>query len=126
MVLRTPIGRVRGLGSARSGAGHWWMQRMTAVALLPLSAWFVISMIAMAGAPHAEVAAWLARPLNAVLALLTVVATFHHLQLGLQVVIEDYVHHEGLKLFALIGLKLASVALAIAGSFAILKVAFGG
>lgn len=126
MALRTPIGRVRGLGSAKAGTEHWWMQRLTAVALLPLSAWFVVSMIVLAGAPHAEVAAWLARPLNAVLALLTVVATFYHLQLGLQVVIEDYVHHEGLKLFALIGLKLASVALAVAGSFAILKVAFGG
>ncbi|MGE4220838.1 MAG: succinate dehydrogenase, hydrophobic membrane anchor protein [Alphaproteobacteria bacterium] len=126
MALRTPIGRVRGLGSAKAGTEHWWMQRMTAVALLPLSAWFVISMICLAGAPYAEAAAWLARPLNAVLALLTVVATFHHLQLGLQVVIEDYVHHEGVKLFSLIGLKLASVALAVAGGFAILKVAFGG
>ena len=124
MTMRTPLSRVRGLGSAKDGTHHWWMQRLTAVALLPLSIWFVVSAIMLAGADHAAVSAWLGSPLPAVLMLLLVVALFHHLQLGLQVVIEDYIHGEVAKLVCLIGLKLGSVALAVAAIFAILKVAF--
>ena len=124
MNMRTPISRVRGLGSAKEGTQHWWMQRLTAIALLPLSIWFVVSMICLAGADHAEVSAWLATPLTAVLMLLFIVATFYHLQLGLQVVIEDYIHGEAAKMTCLIGLKLASFALGVAAVFAVLKVAF--
>lgn len=124
MNMRTPISRVRGLGSARDGTHHWWMQRITAIALIPLGVWFVVSMIGLAGADHAAAAAWLASPITAVLMLLLIVATFHHLQLGIQVVIEDYIHGEVAKMACLIGLKLASFALGTAAAFAVLKVAF--
>ena len=124
MTMRTPISRVRGLGSAKEGTHHWWMQRLTAIALIPLGIWFVISMISLAGADHAAASAWLANPLTAVLMLLLIIATFHHLQLGLQVVIEDYIHSEAAKMVCLIGLKLASFALGVAAVFAVLKVAF--
>ena len=124
MSLKTPLGAARGLGSAKNGTHHWIMQRITAVALVPLTIWFVFSAIALAGAGYAEAAGWLANPINAVLMLLLIVATFHHLQLGLQVVIEDYVHGEGMKIVALLGIKLAAFALATAGVFAVLKVAF--
>ena len=124
MSYRTPLGRVRGLGSAKGGTHHWWMQRLTAVALVPLTVWFILSLITLSGADHATAAAWLASPLPAVLMILLIIATFHHLQLGLQVIIEDYVHGEGMKLACIIGVKLVSFALAVAAGFAVLKVAF--
>ena len=124
MSYRTPLGRVRGLGSAKGGTHHWWMQRLTAIALVPLTVWFILSLITLSGADHATAAEWLASPLPAVLMILLIVATFHHLQLGLQVIIEDYVHGEGMKLACIIGIKLASFALAVAAGFAVLKIAF--
>ncbi|MDF1750525.1 MAG: succinate dehydrogenase, hydrophobic membrane anchor protein [Alphaproteobacteria bacterium] len=124
MSLKTPLGPVRGLGSARSGTRHWWMQRVTAVALLPLTLWFVFSVISHAGAEYGEMAIWLATPFNAILMLLLIAATFHHLQLGLQVVVEDYIHGEAAKVAVMLVIKLASVALAVAAAFAVLKVAF--
>lgn len=124
--MRTPIGRVRGLGSAKSGMHHWWMQRVTAVALIPLTLWFVASLISLAGAGYAETVAWLGSPIVAVLMIALIIATFYHAALGLQVVIEDYVHHEGVKLVLLLGVKLLSFLLAIAALFAVLKLAFGG
>ena len=124
MSFRTPLGRVRGLGSAKGGTHHWWMQRLTAIALVPLTIWFILSLITLSGADHATATAWLASPLPAVLMLLLIVATFHHLQLGLQVVIEDYVHGEAMRIACIIGVKLASFALAVAAAFAVLKVAF--
>lgn len=124
MSLKTPLGAARGLGSAKDGTHHWIMQRITAVALVPLTIWFVFNAVALAGAGYAEAAGWLASPLNAVLMLLLIAATFHHLQLGLQVVVEDYVHGEGKKIAALLAIKLAAFALATAGVFAVLKVAF--
>ena len=126
MSLRTPIGRVRGLGSAKSGIHHWWAQRLTAVALVPLTLWFVVAIVGLTGADHTTAVAWLRSPLNAILMLLLIVASFHHMQLGIQVVIEDYVHGEGWKTSMMIGQKLASVALAVAACFAVLKIAFGG
>ena len=122
--MRTPISRVRGLGSAKEGTQHWWLQRLTAIALVPLVIWFVVSMICLANANYDTVTAWLATPLTAVLMLLFVIATFYHLQLGLQVVIEDYIHGEAAKMTCLIVLKLGSFALGLAAAFAILKVAF--
>ena len=124
MSARTPIARVRGLGSAKGGTHHWWMQRVTAVALVPLTLWFVLSLIGLAGADHAAAAAWIASPATTVLMLLLIAATFHHLQLGLQVVIEDYVHGEAAKIACIMGVKFASVALAVAAGVAVLKVAF--
>ena len=124
MSKQTPLGRVRGLGSAKNGTHHWWMQRITAVALVPLTLWFVYSILSLLGAGHAAAETWLASPVNAVLMVLLIIATFHHLQLGLQVVIEDYIHGEGAKIAAIVIIKLASFALAVTGAFAVLKVAF--
>ncbi len=126
MSLRTPLGRVRGLGSAREGVAHWWGQRLTAIALVPLALWFVVSIAALAGADHGAVVAWLRAPVSAILMVLLIAVSFHHLQLGLQVVLEDYVQTEGLRLAAIIGVKFAAAAFALAAVFAVLKVAFGG
>ena len=126
MSLRTPLGRVRGLGSAREGVAHWWGQRLTAIALVPLTLWFVVSIAALAGADHGAVVAWLRAPVSAILMVLLIAVSFHHLQLGLQVVLEDYVQTEGLRLAAIIGVKFAAAAFALAAVFAVLKVAFGG
>ena len=126
MSSRTPLGRVRGLGSAKDGTAHWWAQRLTALALVPLSLWFVASLAANTGADHAAFAAWIASPAVAIVMLLVVLAGFHHAQLGLQVVIEDYVHTEWLKIASIVVVKLAAVALGVAAAFSILKLAFGG
>ncbi len=126
MSLRTPLGRVRGLGSAKEGTAHWWAQRLTALALIPLVLWFVVSLIVMTGAGHGAVAEWLRNPVSAVLMLLLILAGFHHAQLGLQVVIEDYVHAEWLKFALVTAVKFAAVALGIGAAFSILKIALGG
>ena len=123
--FRAPLGRVRGLGAAKEGVQHWWVQRLTAVALVPLSLWFVASIIALAGADHAAVTAWLAAPLPLGLMIVLIVATFWHAQLGVQVVVEDYVHAEGVKIVALVLVKFASLALALAAILALLFNAFG-
>lgn len=124
MSLKSPLGKVRGLGSAKDGTHHWWAQRVTAVALVPLTLWFVFALAGNAGADHATMSAWLAEPFNAVVMLLLIAATFHHLHLGVQVVIEDYIHSEGVKIAAMLAVKLGSFALAVAAAFAVLKVAF--
>lgn len=121
--MRSDLGRVRGLGSAKDGVHHWWMQRLTAIGLIPLSLWFVASIAGITGAEHAEAAAWLGSPLVAITMLLLIVATYYHAALGLQVVIEDYIHHEGWKFFWLIAVKLACLVLAVAAAFSVLKIA---
>jgi succinate dehydrogenase / fumarate reductase membrane anchor subunit len=126
MSLRTPLGRVRGLGSAKDGVALWWAQRITAVALLPLLLWLAAALAASAGMDHAAATAWLSNPVSALLMILLIAAGFHHAQLGLQVVIEDYVHAEWLKITSIMLVKLAAVALAVAGVFSVLKIAFGG
>jgi succinate dehydrogenase / fumarate reductase membrane anchor subunit len=126
MSLRSPLGRVRGLGSAKSGTEHFWAQRVTAVALIPLTLWFVYSILALGNGDHAVASAWMQSPLNAVLLLLLIVGTFHHMQLGLQVVIEDYIHVEYMKIVMLVIVKGASLLLGVAAAFAVLKVSFGG
>ncbi len=93
-ILRSQLGRVRGLGAARAGSGHWWMQRLTSIALVPLTLWFICAVIRLEGASRADVAAWLHAPVPLVLMLCLIVATFWHLELGLRVVIEDYVHRD--------------------------------
>jgi succinate dehydrogenase / fumarate reductase membrane anchor subunit len=123
---RTALARVRGLGAARSGVQHWWAQRLTAVALVPLSIWWVAGMIAHTGATRVEALAWIARPVNATLTILTLAMVFHHGQLGIQVVIEDYVHHEGAKIALLILIKLLALVLALAGAVAVLQLMLGG
>jgi len=126
MSLRSPLGRVRGLGAAKEGVAHWWAQRLTAIALVPLCLWFVVSVAAMTGADHATVRAWVASPLVASLLVLLIAATFHHAYLGLQVVIEDYVHHEGAKLASLLAIKAAAILLAVIGVLSVLRLLFGG
>lgn len=123
MGFRTPLGRVRGLGSAKDGTHHWWMQRVTAVALVPLAIWFVVGIVAHLGADHAGVKAWLSGPVTATLTVLLIAATFHHAQLGLQVVIEDYVSHEGARLAAVLVVKFACFVLAGIGILAVLRLA---
>ncbi len=104
-LLRSPLGRARGLGSARSGSKHWWAQRLTAVALVPLTLWFIWSMLHLTGASQGDVAEWLASPVRLALMLALIVATFHHLQLGMQVVIEDYVVQDGVKFASILAVK---------------------
>ena len=125
MKFRTPLARVRGLGSARAGTHHWWMQRLTAIALVPLSIWFVASLISVVSADHATVIAWLHSPLVAILCCALIVATFYHGQLGVQVVLEDYVHSEWLKLTSIVLMNLLSLLLAATCLFAVLRIAFG-
>lgn len=124
--LRSPLGRAIGLGSAKEGVQHWWAQRVSAVALIALGLWFAASLISLAGADRAAVSAWLHHPLPAILSVLLLIAVFYHAALGLQVVIEDYVHSEWLKLSTLVVMRLISIALAVAGIFAVLRLAFGG
>jgi succinate dehydrogenase / fumarate reductase membrane anchor subunit len=124
MMRRTQLGRVRGLGSAKSGTGHWWAQRLTAVALIPLVIWFVVSVITLTGAPQPAVAAWLGNPLTATLMVLLIFATFHHAQLGLQVVIEDYVHGKGTRLALIVLVKFAAILLGTGSVIAVLKLCF--
>ncbi len=125
MNLRSPLGQARGLGSAKSGTEHWWMQRVTAIALVPLSLWLVAGLVCHASGDFAAVSAWLAQPWTAVGMILFLATMFYHSQLGLQVVIEDYVHGEFSRIASLVLMKFAHVALAAAGIFAVLKVAFG-
>lgn len=122
--MRSPLGRAIGLGSAKEGVEHWWAERIGGLALVPLTVWFVISVIALAGADRAGFVAWVQQPLSAVLLILTLLATFHHNALGLQVVIEDYVGNEALRFGLIIVMKLASFLLAALGIFAVLKLAF--
>ncbi len=119
MSLRSPLGQVRGLGSAKEGVSHWWAQRLTALALIPLCLWFVASVVALAGADHAAVRDWVDSPVVAGLLILLIVATFYHAFLGLQVVIEDYVHSEGVKLMTLLLVKGASLVLGTVGVLAV-------
>lgn len=126
MALKTPLAKARGLGAAKEGVHHWWMQRLTGAALVPLTLWFVFNVVTMTGSGYAAVAAWAAAPVNTVLLILLIAATFHHAQLGLQVIVEDYIHNGFWKLAILLGVKALSVILAVAGIVAVLKVAFGG
>ena len=126
MDRRSPLGRVRGLGSAKEGVAHWWAQRLTAVALVPLAVWFVASVAAHAGADHEAMRAWIGSPLVASLLVLLIVATFYHLYLGVQVVIEDYVHSEGVKIASLIAVKGASILLGVIALISVLSILFGG
>lgn len=126
MSLRTPLGTVKGLGAAGEGVGHWWAQRLTALALVPLTVWFVASVAAMAGADYATMRDWIGSPVAAGLLVLLIVATFYHAALGLQVVIEDYVHHEGFKVASILLVNGLAVVLGLAGVLAVLTVLLRG
>ncbi len=121
--LRSPLGRALGLGSAKEGVEHWWLQRLTAVALVPLSLWFAAVVIRLVGADRDTVQAWIGHPLPAILLALLLIATFYHMALGLQVVIEDYVAAPLARLGLIVILRLACFALAVAGIFAVFSMA---
>ena len=126
MSLRTPLGKVLGLGAARDGVQHWWTQRLTSVALVPLSIWFVVSLLTLPSLDHATVVAWISQSWTALLLIILVLVATWHSQLGVRVVVEDYVHGTGARTVTLVALLFAHVLLAGAGVFAILKVACGG
>ena len=120
-IMRSQLGRVRGLGAAKSGVGHWWVQRLTALALVPLSLWFIFNILHLLGAPHEAVIDWISSPWTIVLMIALVVATFQHAQLGLQVVIEDYIHDDAVRLAALLAVKAAAILLGMACVVSVLK-----
>ena len=122
---RTPLARARGLGSAKDGVGHWWVQRLTAIALIPLVVWFAVSLVMLSGADYAVVRAWIGSPLVMVLLILTIGVGLHHGQLGMQVVLEDYT--DGAWRVALIVLvKFIAVVFGLGAIVAILRIGFGG
>jgi succinate dehydrogenase / fumarate reductase, membrane anchor subunit len=123
--MRSPLGRAIGLGSAKEGVEHWWAQRVTAIALVPLAVWFVVAIIGLAGADRALFVDWVRHPMPAILLVLLLIATFYHGALGLQVVIEDYVANETLRFGLLIVMRLAAIVFAARGIFAVLKLSLG-
>lgn len=124
MSLMTPLNRVLGLGTAKGAAEHWWVQRVTAVALLPLGLWFAFALLSLPGLDYATVVAWVREPTTSILLILFVIAAGYHSALGVQVVIEDYVGR-GARPATLIVSTLAHAGLTIAAVFAVLKIAFG-
>jgi succinate dehydrogenase membrane anchor subunit len=122
---RSPLAKAVGLGSAKEGVGHWWAERVSAVALVPLTLWFAAALIAHTGSDHAAFVAWLRAPHVTILMILLLIASFYHAALGLQVVIEDY-RHTWTKFAALIAMRLGCFAFAAAGIVATLRIAFGG
>ena len=124
--FRTPLSVARGLGSAQDGLGHWWKQRLSAIALVPLTVWFVASMIALAGQDRAHVLNWLHSPLHSLVFSLFLIMSLYHANLGLQKIYEDYVQVRWLQLSSRIGTNFLAVLLGFAGVFALLKQAFGG
>lgn len=125
MTSGTPIGRVRGLGSAHAGAHHWWLERLTSVSTLLLFVWLIVSFVRLPGLDYATVTDWLKSPLAAVPMLLLIVSTFWHLRLGLQVVADDYVHTAS-RFGLSIAIGFFSIAAATLAIFSVLRIALGG
>jgi succinate dehydrogenase / fumarate reductase membrane anchor subunit len=125
MSMRSPLGRVRGAGAAHDGVRHWWLQRLTSIALVPLTVWFVISLLALPSLGYGTLVAWMSQSWTALLLILLVLTAAWHSQLGVRVVVEDYVHGAGARTLTLVMIAFAHVLLAAAGVFAVLKVAFG-
>ena len=123
--MRSPLHRAQGLGSARTGFQHWWTQRVSAVALIPLTLWILASLLALAGSDYSTFILWLQSPLTTVLMVLLLIALFYHTSLGLQVVIEDYIHADWAKIPAVVATKLICLGLAVAGILSTLRIAFG-
>jgi len=125
MSLRSPLSKAVGLGSAKHGFSHWWWQRVTAIALIPLCLWFIYSVVCLAIGDYSTAVSWLSSPINATIMLLFVLTAIYHAQTGLQVVIEDYVHSKWLNLTSLLVIKFASAAMAVLAIISVLKVVLG-
>jgi len=125
MSLRSPLGKVLGTGSAKEGVQHWWLQRLTSIALVPLTIWFVVSLLSLPSFEHVTVVSWMAQSWTALLLILFILVATWHSQLGVRVVVEDYIHG-GSKTLTLVLITFIHVVVATAGIFAVLKVAFGG
>ena len=121
----TQLGRVRGLGAAKSGTEHWWRQRVTAISNLALMTWFVVSLVRLPILDYATVVAWIQQPLTAVPLLLMIASVFYHFRLGVQVMIEDYADAEGNKVLQVLLLNFFALALGFTAAFCVLKIAFG-
>ena len=126
--MRSPLGRAIGLGSAKEGVQHWWVQRLTAVALVPLAVWFVIVVLELAatGADRAELVAWVRHPVPAAVWILLLIAVFYHAALSLQVIVEDYVGNRAARYTLLILIRLGAVLLGVLGIVAVVKLLLGG
>jgi len=125
MSMRTPLSLVRGHGSAKSGAHHWWAQRLSAIALAPLFLWFVASFLVVAGGDYAAAVSWVRSPLNSALLVLLIGAMFYHAQLGMQVVFEDYISTHWLQVASIILVRFLAMLLAVVSISAVLSVAWG-
>jgi succinate dehydrogenase / fumarate reductase membrane anchor subunit len=125
MNLESDLAKVRGLGSAKHGTDHFWHQRLTAIALIPLSLWFIAGLICAIGASHADAVKWISTPYVTTLFVALILALFYHIKLGLQAVIEDYIHAEWLKLTSRICLNLGAALCGLVSIIAILKISFG-
>jgi succinate dehydrogenase / fumarate reductase membrane anchor subunit len=125
MSLRSPLGKALGTGSAKEGVHHWWLQRLTSIALVPLTIWFVVSLLSLASFEHVTVITWMAHSWTALFLVLFILVATWHSQLGVRVVVEDYVHG-GTKTLTLVVITFIHAVVAAAGIFAVLKVAFGG
>ncbi|EHM02530.1 succinate dehydrogenase, hydrophobic membrane anchor protein [Acetobacteraceae bacterium AT-5844] len=121
--LQSALGRVRGLGSAKGGTHHWWAQRVTSIALLPLSLWFILSVAGHTGSTHAEILAWIGHPFNAVLLLSFIAISFHHAAAGMQVVLEDYVRGEMQRMVSILAVKALCWILGLLAALSVLRIA---
>jgi succinate dehydrogenase / fumarate reductase membrane anchor subunit len=125
MSLESPLGKFLGLGSAKEGTRHWWSQRVTAIALVPLTLWFVVALLAMESFAYADIVAWIGHPINAILLILLVGVVLNHSLLGIQVVVEDYVHASGAKVTTLLLLKFAHFLIGVAAVYSIIIISVG-
>ena len=123
-VMRSHLGRARGMGAAKSGIHHWWVERVTAIALVPLTVWFIYAVLHLLGSDQVRVRHFMANPLNTTLMLATVVMTFHHMQLGLQVIMEDYIDSQKWQAIAILLNKAVAVFLGLLCAVSILRMAF--
>ncbi len=126
MKYRSPLSVARGLGSSNDGLGHWWIQRLTALGLVPLVLWFVVSIVTLSGQNHEQVIAWFQSPLHSILLGIFLVTGLYHANLGLQAIFEDYIQARWLQLSARIGASFAAVLLGFTGIFSLIGLAFGG
>jgi succinate dehydrogenase / fumarate reductase membrane anchor subunit len=126
MNLRSPLANARGLGSSKSGVNHWWGQRLSAIALVPLLLWFIASLVNILGADYATAIAWIQEPWTTILLVILIGTLFYHSQLGLRVIVEDYVHTEWLLVATLLLLKFLNILIALIGIYAVLHIAYAG